>query len=489
MKDFYNAALLFLVFSNRAVAQQPLFRAVDIDVGATEQVQFSDGKHATVKLLAISETRDKARSAIREARAEVEINGSRATLSCGNYRLPVALGEVQADCTVTKAYYQNTNHDHWGLEKDARLRLWPAGSPFMPPGSMVYPVRQCWFASGTQMANEPTYVDEGERISSAKIYYHAGLDIGGAEGLVEVLAATSGVVVGLGTDVVDKEKNNASLDHQYNDTIWVKDERGWYHRYTHLYSFDPSVKLGGQVVIGQKIGTLGKEGGSGGWSHLHYEILSRQASGKLGTQEGYAFLWEAYQRQYNPHLIAVARPHRAILVGQNAMLDGSRSWSESHITHYEWSLSDGERASGPRVENSYSKSGTFSELLKITDDHGGTAYDFETVNVLDPKHPEQVPPSIQAAYWPTMGIAPGKPVTFKVRTFGTTDGEESWSFGDGATATTKSDGNVKEHATNGFAATKHVFTRPGDYIVRVERGNRLGQKAIAHLWVRVGGPE
>ena len=385
MKALYKAFLFFLFFSSRVVAQQPLFRVVDIDVGRAEQVEFSDGKRLTVKLLSISETRDKARSAIREARAEVEINGSRATLSCGNYRLPVALGEVQADCTVTKTYYQNTNRDHWGLQKDARLRLWPAGSPFMPAGSMVYPVRQSWFASRTQMANEPTYVDGGERITSTKIYYHAGLDIGGAEGLVDVLAATGGVVVGLGTAVVDKEKDNTSLDHQYNDTIWVRDERVWYHRYTHLYSFDPSVKLGGQVVIGQKIGTLGKEGGSGGWSHLHYEILSRQASGKLGTQEGYAFLWEAYQRQYKPHLIAVARPHQAVLVGKNATLDGSRSWSESHIAHYEWTFTDGEKASGPRVEKSYSKAGTFSEVLKVTDDHGRTAYDFETVNVLDPE--------------------------------------------------------------------------------------------------------
>jgi len=269
MKALSNAVLFCLFFSNGVAAQQPLFRAVDIDVGGTVQVQFSDGKRATVRLLSISETQDKARSAIREARAEVEINGSRATLSCGNYRLPVTLGEVQADCTLTKAYYQNSNHDHWGLEKGARLRLWPAGSPFMPLGSMAYPVRQCWFASRTQMANEPTYVDEGERITSARIYYHAGLDIGGAEGLVDVLAATSGVVVGLGTVVLETEKDNASLDHQYNDTIWVQDERGWYHRYTHLYSFDPSVKLGGRVAIGQKIGTLGKEGGSGGWSHLH----------------------------------------------------------------------------------------------------------------------------------------------------------------------------------------------------------------------------
>jgi hypothetical protein len=198
-------------------------------------------------------------------------------------------------------------------------------------------------------------------------------------------------------------------------------------------------------------------------------------------------LWEAYLRQYQPHLMAVARPHQAVLVGEKAMLDGSRSWSESHLARYEWTFTDGEKASGAKVERSYPNVGTFSEILKITDDQGRTAYDFETVNVLDPKHPEQAPPSIQAAYYPTLGIAPGMPLTFKVRTFGTTDGEESWSFGDGATATTKSDGNVVEHAPNGFAVTTHAFAKPGDYLVRVERANRLGQKAIAHLWVRVDG--
>jgi len=395
------------------------------------------------------------------------------------------VGGVQVDCTVTKAYYQNTNRNHWGLEKDARLRLWPAGSPYMPPGSMLYPVRQRWFASRTQMGNEPTYVDEGERITTEKIYYHAGLDIGGAEGLTDVIAATDGLVVGVGTAVIDKVKDNAMIDREFNDTIWVEDERGWYHRYTHLYSYDPSVKLGGRVVQGQKIGTLGKEGGSGGWAHLHYEIISRQPSGKFGTQEGYAFLWEAYQRQYHPRLLAVARPHQAILVGGNATLDGSRSWGVAQISKYEWTFSGGETASGAKVERSYSKSGTYSEILKITDEHGLSAYDFETVNVLDAQHPEQVPPSIQAAYWPTLGIAPGKPVTFKVRAFGTTEGEEHWSFGDGATATTKSDGNVDEHAKNGFAVTRHAFAKPGDYIVRVERTNRLGQTATAHLWVHV----
>ena len=64
-----------------------------------------------------------------------------------------------------------------------------------------------------------------------------------------------------------------------------------------LQTIDPAIRPGTAVTLGQKIGVLGKEGASGGWSHLHFEIVSRQPSGKWGTQEGYAFLWEAALRQ------------------------------------------------------------------------------------------------------------------------------------------------------------------------------------------------
>ena len=30
---------------------------------------------------------------------------------------------------MTRALYRNTSRDAWGLRKEARLRLWPAGSP------------------------------------------------------------------------------------------------------------------------------------------------------------------------------------------------------------------------------------------------------------------------------------------------------------------------------------------------------------------------
>ena len=77
-------------------------------------------------------------------------------------------------------------------------------------------------------------------------------------------------------------------------------------------------------------------------------------------------------------------------------------------------------------------------------------------------------------------------MTFKVRTFRTTEGEETWNFGDGSpTVTVHSDGNVIQHAPDGYAVTSHSFAKPGDYLVRVERTNNAGLKATArlHVWV------
>ena len=477
----YRRIGLGLLAGNLAFAGAPLFRVVDLNVGETAKVEVAGGKAATVKLLATGETRDRVRSAVRSAQAEVEVNGARTRLSCGNYQLPVAVGGVQVDCAVTRAYYSNTNADHWALAKDARLRLWPAGGPLMPPGAMVYPVRQRWFAGRTQMANEPTYVDGGESFGERRIYYHAGLDIGGAEGLTEVVAAMGGTVASAGREVLDQYRTGGPVRARY-DRVYVLDDSGWMELYAHLQAIDPAVRPGSRVSLGQKIGVLGKEGDSGGWSHLHFEILALQPSGRWGTLEGYGLLWEAYQRQYRPDLIAVARPHVAALTGETVVLDAARSWSRAPgAVRYEWTFSDGATAAGARVERTYARPGVYSEILKITDARGRTAWDFATVDVLDPAHRDQAPPSIHAACWPTMGIRPGAPVTFKVRTFGTQAGEETWDFGDGsAKVTTRSDGNAVALAKDGYAATTHAFAKPGDYIVRVER-----ERAVAHLHVRV----
>ena len=466
-----------------AWAAQP-FQVFDLDTGATETVRVGN-RSVMVKLESVKVTTDPVSEAVRLAVANVLIDGKAVAVECANYRLPITVGSVQIDCPITKDYYRNTNTDAWGLERAARLRLWPAGSPWMTPEAIRYPVKQRWFATHTQMANEPTYVDSGESPLRKKIYYHYGLDIGGAEGLAEVIAATDGLIVSLAGNTLEDHKKDTPVAERY-DVLYLLDERGWYYRYSHLHSFDPALKLGDRVKQGQRVGLLGKEGGSGGWSHLHWEIRSRQPSGKWGTQEGYAFLWEAYKNEYKPQAIAVARPHQVVYTGEPVTLDGSRSWSGGGIRSYEWQFTDGSKEGGMRVRRVYAQPGTYQEILKVTGASGEISYDFATVNVFAPNDTQRLPPTIHPVFHPTAGIRPGQPVTFKVRTFRTTDGEETWNFGDGsAKVTTKSDGNVMQLAKDGYAITTHSFSKPGDYLVRVERTNRHGHTAIGHLWVRV----
>jgi murein DD-endopeptidase MepM/ murein hydrolase activator NlpD len=475
---------LFLL-SAPGEADETLLRTVDLNLGEWQEVQLSDGKKATVKLLDLEETRDEVNFAVRRARVKVEINGNRVTLTAGTYHLPVPVAGIQIDCTITGGYNRDSRTDPWGLLKAARLRLWPAGSPWMPPGTFVYPLRQLWFASMTQLANEPVFVVGEEVPGPQKIYYHYGIDLGGSEGRVDVVAATEGRVVSLGKEVLP-EADQPPVAPRY-DVVYLKDSRDWYYRYSHLKSIDPAIRLGERVKLGQKIGVLGKEGASGGWSHLHFDISSLQPSGKWGIQEAYAFLWEAYQREYFPKIIAIARPHVLGWTGQPVKLDGSHSWSSSgKITRYDWIFSNGKTASGSEVERTYEQPGSYSEILKITDAEGRVDYDFQYVQVLDKANPQALPPTIHPNYAPTIGIKPGDPVTFKVRTYRTTDGEEIWDFGDGTSAVTvKSDGNVVRLAPDGYAETIHRFEKIGVYIVTVERSNKEGMKAIGHLKVVV----
>jgi len=464
-------------------------RVVDLHVGESQTVELCDGTRAEVKLVNVEERRDRVRSAVREARVKVEVNGQPITLTSATYYLPSTIAGVQMDCPITKGHLANSSVDVWALVEDARLRLWRAGSPLIPRGTFVYPLKQGWFASDSQMANEPTFVNGDERPCRRKMLYHAGLDFGGAEGTVDVVAATGGLVVSAGSDMLPGYKSTPVRPGY--DVVYVLDDRGWYYRYSHLRTIEPSVRPGRRVKMGQKIGVLGKEGGSGGWSHLHFDIQSRQPSGKWGTQAAYAFAWEAYRRKYAPKLVAVARPHHLAWVGEKVTLDGTRSWSESgKIVQYGWTFTDGSKASGARVERVYARPGTYSEILMVTDDQGGIDHDFAVVQIIDKSQPRQLPPTIHAAYAPTFDIKPGDPVTFKVRTFRTTAGSETWDFGDGSPpVTVRSDGNVKPHAKDGYGGTVHRFERPGNYLVRVERSDQHGFNAIGHLHVRVGGDD
>jgi murein DD-endopeptidase MepM/ murein hydrolase activator NlpD len=488
------AALFLGVLSGQALAgppeptMEPPLRTIDVKIGQAQEVQLSNGKKAMVRLLDLIETRDPLRNAVREARVLVDVNGRKVWLTSANYELPRTVAGVQIDCPITKGCLTNSSDDAWGLVADARLRLWPEGSPLVNPGTMVWPLKQRWFASLTQLANEPCYVSGDERPEVRKIYYHYGLDFGGCEGLVEVVvAATDGLVVSARGERLPGYEDSPAV-RMRRDVVHLLDARGWYYRYSHLFSIDDAIRPGATVRAGQRLGILGKEGASGGWSHLHFDISCRQPSGKWGCQEAYALVWEAYRRQYQPKLIAVARPHHVAWSGDRVALDAGCSWSAAgKIVRYQWTFHDGGQAEGPRVARIYDRPGYYSEILKVTDAAGRVDYDFAMVYVQDRQKPGQLPPTIHVAYAPTFGLKPGDEVTFKVRTFLTTDGEETWDFGDGSPpAKTRSDGNVDHNAKDGYAVLTHRYAKAGHYLVSAERTDRFGQRTTARVQVRIG---
>src|ERR1044072_3474963 len=118
-----------LVVSARAAVPEPTRKPIrvvlDLAKGETQTATLARGKPATIRLVDSTIPRDSLRGAVRSSAVTIEANGKRATIDCGNYRLPTAIGGVWIDCPIVKAYYENTNHESWCLDKDARIRAWP----------------------------------------------------------------------------------------------------------------------------------------------------------------------------------------------------------------------------------------------------------------------------------------------------------------------------------------------------------------------------
>lgn len=460
---------------------EPPFRVADLDLGETVRLLWPGGD-ATVQLIDVKETRDPIREAVRKVEVTVIVNGERAVIESGLYNRPAHVGGVRVDCPVTHGYNRDGTPEAWGIDKAARIRVWPAEGPLLSDSGLVLPLRQRWLASLTWFDNEP--VDGGASITKP-IYYHSGVDLGGVEGVEEVRAATDALVVSSGLGVLPGHDTDPVKPR--SDVVYLLDARGWYYRYSHLDSIDPQIAPGRLLRRGERIGILGKEGASGGWAHLHFEIKSMQPSGKWGTQAAHAFMHEAYVQQYRPPVLACARPMQLIRAGDTALLDGTKSWAASgNIKAYEWIFCDGSHAEGPVVEKHYPTPGRFTETLKVTDDAGHFDFDFTVIQVIDPQAPDQYMPSLHAAYAPSVGIRPGDPITFKVRAFRCTGGEEVWDFGDASPPQrTKSSPDSAPLAKDGYAVLEHRYAAPGHYLVRIERACAEHPGVVTRLHVVV----
>ncbi|HBL77162.1 MAG: hypothetical protein A2W90_18670 [Bacteroidetes bacterium GWF2_42_66] len=482
---FIVPILLFVIGCN-SPEQSPVRVLVELNTGESQDVILSNGDVVKLKLLEITVEEDSCRGAVRGGHIKITVDGEEAIINTGNNTLPVTIGKVQIDCPVIKAYYATTNQDTWGLGKDAFFRLWPIGSSYLQAGTFVYPLKQEWLTSCSQVGNEPTYVDWGEPLK-VPVYYHNGFDFGAAERMDEIFSATDGLVI---------SSNKKAMDGYTDfpgdlrpDVVYILDSKGWFYRYSHFDSVLPVIKPGEYVKAGQQIGLAGKQGQSGGWVHLHFDISHKDTlSGKWINEDSYAYVWEAYNRQYKPSLIAVARPHHITWTGNPIKLDGSKSKSMTgEIVSHEWTFSDGTMGNGAVQEKVYEKPGEYSEILKVTDSKGNIDYDFAVVQVYGKDSTERSIPTIHATCYPTMDIKPGDPVVFLVRTFNSTAGNEVWNYGDGSPHDTVQSETVdyKNPVKGEYAKTMHSFSKSGQYIVSVQRTNEKGYTATARLHVLV----
>ncbi len=444
---------------------QPI--SVDLAVGESYVFDCGDGTSKTIRVINVEETRDSIRNAVRDSKITVEVDGVKAVLPSALYNLPRIVNHVKMDIAVTKGYVDKSSKDNvWNLsdKADVRLRLWNANQPLLQPGTFGYPIRQRLFASDTQMANDPCYVNACDNNIQKGIYYHYGLDFGGYDLLTPILAATDGDILSVGNELSPDitEKSKSIISPRY-DVIYIRDCRGWHYRYSHLSAILPHIKPGGKVKKGDWIGQLGKEGASGGWSHLHFGIMDQDG----GSVEAYAFVVEAYLQEHPGVLLAVARPHKIALTGQAVELDASNSICDGgEITTYEWQFDDGSTASGVKVKRVYDEPGAYSEILRIKDNRGQEDIDFAVVHVFPTENKGYLVPSTHVSYYPTWNIHPNDEVFFKVRTFGSKGGKETWDFGDGASGETCS--------LNDYATISHHYKKAGTYIVTAKRTSEKG---------------
>ena len=289
-------------------------------------------------------------------RSVLEIDGGTVEIQAGLYNLPVAVAGMRVDCAVTRGVAEALLRDVHGLAGDARIRCWPATGFLFGPKPIVYPARQRWFASMTQIGNERTYVDAGEMVLNQPgkaVYYHYGTDISGYDKAVPIVAAVPGRVVRLGKLWAADETED---EYPRDDVVRIRDEHGWRYRYSHLDMINPRLRIDDRVEAGDFIGFLGQRGASGGWSHLHFGIRAPQPDGRPGQVNAYPFFAEAYLHENPGSLLACARPHQVAAVGETVRLDAGNSICDGGVIRdYVWTLQNGASRRGRTIETVYKR--------------------------------------------------------------------------------------------------------------------------------------
>jgi hypothetical protein len=307
-------------------------------------------------------------------------------------------------------------------------------------GQFSFPIRNFrLFSHGTQAYNEPVHLGSGDGDPKGQRFYHNyGFDLAGSDGGEEIVSATDGEV--------------SVCDNSYK-WVGITDAQGHQWGYAHLASIEQSLAVGTRVTRGQKIGMLGRTGGSGNFSHLHF--------GRGGKRLNlYPWLVAAYQTQRPKNLLAVARPHQTVLTGENVVLDGSNSLASGgrRIVEWRWGFHDGQEVRQVMAEKVYDRPGAYVAELWVKDGQGDQDVDFCQVKVFTQAQPEDAMPHIFMTYTPTEDVRVGQQVRFQLWFQGKGTMPITVDFGDGS--------QVAEYKS--YTQLAHAFKTPGIHIVTAQ---------------------
>lgn len=412
---------------------------VFLDVGETHVYKLKSGQERRITLKSATEHADSVMGLMRRAEVLVEIDGNPLKLVCEPYVMPTEIAGLRIQADTTSRWMD--------LPKRVQFSLWDASDPIVDTGLFGFPL--AWYGllcQGTQGYNEPVHLGHRDGDPAGQRFYHNyGVDMAGFEGRDEVVACVDAKVIGVYPD---------------EGTILFEDRHGIVFEYGHMEKIFPEVKNGVVVKRGQKLGLLGRRGGSGNFSHLHvgaYLSSEDLAAGRnCRNLNLYPWLMEAFRKGSGRTLFAVARPHHAVRTGEAVRFDGTRSLSYgSKMKKYRWEFHDGTSVSSAATEKVYDRPGTYMAALWVENEKGARDVDFCKVKVYSKDKVEDVMPILFLTYWPSRGVRAGQTVYFR----GWPQGEEAddiqIDFGDGTV--------VEKYAP--YSEVRHSFQKPGIHIV------------------------
>src|SRR5690606_777034 len=97
----------------------------------------------------------------------------------------------------------------------------------------------------------------------------------------------------------------------------------------------------------------------------------------------YPYLMEAYFRDYDDQVLAIAGGYQFAMVDEEVVLDGSRSLSRKgdSIALWRWTLSDGKVVNSEQTRIKYNEPGLYTEELMVSNTNGASDRDFIQVRV------------------------------------------------------------------------------------------------------------